>query len=113
ITAANTFSGDTVIAAGTLTIDNPLALQNSTLNYNNQGGIFSFGNETAATIGGLKGAQNLVLTNTDATPAAVAVDIGNNAQSTTYSGALSGLGSVRKSHLGTLTLSGVNTYAGN
>jgi autotransporter-associated beta strand protein len=113
ITAANTFSGDTVVAAGTLTIDNPLALQNSTLNYNNQGGTLSFGNETAASFGALKGAQNLVLTNSDVTPAAVALDIGNNGQSTTYSGAMSGLGSVRKSHTGTLTLSGANTYAGN
>ncbi len=110
LSAANTFTGDTVISGGTLTTGIATALQNSTLNYNNQGGSLSFGSLTAATFGGLKGAQNLALSNT--TPAAVALSVGNNNQDTSYSGNLTGLGSLTKIGTGTLTLSGVNTYTG-
>ena len=90
----NTFTGTTVISAGTLQLGAALALQNSTLNYNNQGGSLSFGTLTAATFGGLNGAQNLALTNT--TPASVTLTVGGNNQSTTYSGTLSGGGSLTK-----------------
>ena len=111
LTAANTFNGNTVISAGTLTTDNALALQNSTLDYNNQGGVLSFGTLTAATLGGLAGAQDLALVIT--TPAAVALTVGGNAQNTTYSGALSGNGaSLTKNGVGTLTLTGNNSYSG-
>ncbi len=112
LSAANTFTGDTAVSAGTLTLGNSLALQNSTLNYNNQGGVLSFGSLTAATLGGLKGAQNLLLEN--ATPGvAVALSVGGNSQSTTYSGALSGTGSLTKNGTGTLILTGNNSYGGS
>ncbi len=111
LTAANTFNGNTVIAGGTLTTDNALALQNSTLNYNNQGGALSFGTLTAATLGGLKGAQDLALLNTAS--AAVVLTVGGNTQNTTYSGILSGAGaSLTKNGVGTLTLTGNNSYSG-
>ncbi len=110
LSAANTFSGDTAISAGTLILANASALQNSTLNYNNQGGALSFGTLTAVTLGGLKGAQDLALTNT--TPAAVALTIGNNNQNTVYTGALTGGGSILKIGNGSLTLSGANGYTG-
>lgn len=110
LSAANTFSGTTAISGGSLGLSNSLALQNSTLNYDNQGGSLSFGTLTSATLGGLSGAQNMVLTNT--TPAAVALSVGNNNANTAYSGQLSGSGSLTKLGTGTLTLSGTNSYGG-
>ncbi len=110
LTGANTFTGTTAISGGSLLLGNSLALQGSTLNYNNQGGTLSFGTLTAATLGGLSGAQNLALTNT--TPAAVALTVGANNADTTYSGQLSGGGSLTKSGSGTLTLTGLSSYAG-
>jgi autotransporter-associated beta strand protein len=110
LSAANTYSGQTLIGAGTLALGHVAALQNSTLNYNNQGGTLSFGALTSSTFGGLSGAQNLTLSNNSS--AAVALTVGNNNSSTTYSGALSGNGSLAKNGTGTLTLTGANTYAG-
>ncbi len=110
LNAANTYSGNTVVSGGTLILANSLAIQNSTLNYNNQGGSLSFGTLTSATFGGLSGAQSLALTNT--TPAGVALSVGDNNQSTTYSGSLSGGGSLSKVGTGTLTFSGASSYTG-
>ena len=98
---ANTFSGTTTIYTNTtLALDNPLALQNSTLNYNS--GTLVFTNITAATLGGLSGTTNLVLTNTAG--AALALTVGNNNGSATYAGILSGSGSLIKTGTGTQTL---------
>ncbi|HVM46536.1 MAG TPA: autotransporter-associated beta strand repeat-containing protein [Candidatus Acidoferrum sp.] len=102
---ANTFNGTTIIDAGTLTLANSAALQGSTLDYDNQGGSLSFGSLTAATLGGLSGAQSLSLLN--GSSAAVALTVGANNSSTTYSGSLSGAGaSLTKSGTGTLILTG-------
>ncbi len=109
-TGINTFSGDTTVYAGTLSVSNALALQKSTLNC--AGGTVSFGGGlTAFTLGGLAGTQNLGLTN--ALGASVALTVGNNSSNTVYSGVLSGGGSLVKVGSGTLTLSGVNTYTGS
>ena len=51
-------------------------------------GTLSFGTLTAITIGGLQGTGNLSLLNTSST--AVALKVGNNGTSTTYSGVLGG-----------------------
>jgi autotransporter-associated beta strand protein len=109
LAGANTFSGTTVISNGVLQLANALALQNSTLNYSS--GTLDFGTQTAVTLGGLRGTQNLALLND--TPAAVALNVGNNNGNTTYSGALSGTGAtLNKVGTGTLTLTGNNTYTG-
>ncbi len=106
LSGVNTFTGDTVIDGGTLTLGNSLALEDRSLNYNNQGGVFSFGSETSATLGGLKGAESLAI-------GSVALTVGNNNQNTTYSGTLSGVtGSLTKIGTGALTLSNANTYSG-
>ena len=107
---ANTFSGDTVVSAGTLTLANADALAGSTLNYNNQGGAFSFGTLTAVDLGGLKGAQNLALDN--ASPSPVTLAVGGNNQNPQYDGILSGNGGLTKVGSGTLTLTNGTTYLG-
>ncbi|GAB5561647.1 MAG: hypothetical protein SynsKO_32940 [Synoicihabitans sp.] len=107
LSGANSFSGTTTISAGTLTLGHADALQNSTVT--TAAGL-SFGDLTNATLGGLSGSDDLSLTNT--TPAAVALTVGNNDASTTYTGNLSGAGSLTKTGAGTLTLTGANTYSG-
>ena len=64
LSGTNTFGGITNISSGSIILGNSLALQNSTLNYNGQGGNLSFGTLTAATLGGLSGSQSLALLNT-------------------------------------------------
>jgi len=110
LSGTNTFNGTTVIANGVLSLSNSLALQNSTLNYNNQGGTLDFGSLTAATLGGLSGAQNLTLNNFSS--AALALTVGNNGFSNYYSGVLSGTGSLVKNGSGVEVLNGANTYSG-
>ncbi len=112
LSAANTFSGDTELAAGNLVLASATALQNSPLNLAaaDTGGL-SFGTLTTASIGGLKGARNLGLTNNSG--AAVALTIGaGNTNIYTYSGSLTGGGSVTKTGAGTLVLNGTNTFTG-
>ncbi len=123
ISGVNTYSGDTRIMAGGLQLSTnaaapagaSLALQNSTLDLAAaDAGTLSFRGSTftvAATLGGLKGTRNLALLNTSS--ASVALTIGNNGQSTIYSGAMSGSGgSLTKIGAGTLILAGANTYDG-
>lgn len=106
----NTYTGNTLISSGALALGSPLALQDSTLNTSGRGTV-AFGALTAATIGGLTGTGSLALANTNSNP--VALSVGNNNASTTYSGALSGLGSLTKIGSGELTLAGANTYGGH
>ena len=112
LAGANTFGGTTVIGAGTLQLANSLALQNSTLNYNNQGGSLSFGSLATVTLGGLSGAQSLALLN--GSSSAVALTVGGNSINNNYSGGLSGTGaSLTKAGTATFTLSGNNSYSGS
>jgi fibronectin-binding autotransporter adhesin len=106
---ANTYSGSTLISQGTLQLGNSLALQDSTLNISGAG-VLSFGTLTSANVGGLAGSGALALGNS--TAAAVALTVGNNGFSTTYTGALSGSGSLTKIGSGELTLAGSNIYTG-
>ena len=109
LSGVNTYGGATTISAGTLVASNTLALQNSTLNYTNNGGTIKFGSGiTAYTLGGLAGDKNLALTNAGGT--AIALTVGNNGSNTTYSGALSAGGRLIKTGAGTLTFTGANTY---
>ena len=92
LNGANIFNGTNAIYGGTEVLGNSLALQNGILNYNSQGGTFSFGSLTAATLGGLIGSQGLPLQN--ASSASVALTVGNNNGTATYTGILSGSGSL-------------------
>jgi autotransporter-associated beta strand protein len=84
-----------------------------------------FGSGTSAdgvgyvTIGGLAGSGDFVLADTlvvqsgSSLGAGVALTVGNNNTSSTYSGSMSGAGSLIKTGTGTLTLSGANSYTGS
>lgn len=108
LTGTNPYSGATDLQAGSLIIGNPLALQNSTLDYS--AGSLLFGGVTTATIGGFTGSKDLALQ--DALLAPVALTVGGNGSSGTYSGVLSGTGSFIKAGAGTLILENANTYTG-
>ncbi len=110
LTGTNTFSGETDVFAGTLIIGNANALQNSTLGRLSTNG-FSFGPAIGTfTIGGLSLTANCSLT--DMGGGAITLQVGNNSTDTTYSGIMSGAGSLTKIGADTLTLSGANTFSG-
>ena len=108
LATTNTYSGNTLISGGTLALGNAWALQQSTLNAS--GGALTFASPTAATLGGLSGPGAISLTN--ASSAAVALSVGNDSASTTYSGTLKGPGSLKKIGSGLLCLTSPSTYAG-
>ena len=101
---ANTFSGGVTLNSGTVELNNSLAVQNSTVSNLVANGLI-FGTPTTYTLGGLAGTGNIGL-------GSVALSVGNNNSNTTYSGVLSGTGSLTKIGTGVLTLSGANTYSG-
>ncbi len=111
--AANTYSGNTTIAAGTVVVAHALALQNSTLNYTSTGGALVVADPvTSLTLGGLAGDRPLSLTNSIGTP--LALTVGGNNVPTTYSASPLGTGaSFTKAGTGNLTLAGNHSYTGN
>lgn len=110
----NTFAGPTTNSAGTLTLANGSALQNSTLNLAAGSVVFdSSVSSNAFVLGGLAGTANLTLANNAS--GAITLTIGNNNNSSLYSGVLNDNGagsSLTKVGNGTLTLSGANSYSG-
>lgn len=105
LNGSNTFSGSFRSSQGILVIGNALAMQNATLDMNSaDAGTLNL-NNLSATLGALTGSRNLALGNGT-------VSIGNNSSNTTYSGVMSGNGSLVKTGNGTLTLAGANNYAG-
>ena len=120
--ASNTWSGTLTINApsssngGAVSVDNNTALSTATVNDNNTGIIsgypamvFSAGID-APVFGALAGSGNIVLA--DGAGSAVALTVGGNNANSTYSGVLSGSGSLTKNGTGIMTLSGTNTYLG-
>jgi fibronectin-binding autotransporter adhesin len=120
LTATNSYTGATTITGGTLELANALAAENSivaistgtgTTGTNNALEFLSQGSSSAYTIGGLSGGSNEALL--DSAGNTVALTVGNNNDTgMTYSGVLSGAGSLTKIGTGTQTLSGFNTFTG-
>ncbi len=108
---ANTFNGTTTIVGGSALLVNPLALQNSTVLYSNAGGSVDFDGNFNATFGALDGDKNLVLENSSL--GSVALTVGGNGASTTYTGVLSGTGSLTKVGAGVMALTGAHTFTGS
>jgi autotransporter-associated beta strand protein len=109
LTTSNTFSGNALVSAGTLTLANSLALQLSTFDTSGSG-FLSFGGLTAGTLGGLTGGGTLKLNNSNS--AAVALSVGNNSDATTFSGTITGSGRLTKVGGGVLIFSGSSVYSG-
>jgi autotransporter-associated beta strand protein len=112
LAVSNGYTGTTLVSNGTLLLGDPNALSGSTFDTTG-GGLLSFGGLTSALFGGLQGSGNLALSN--ANFADVALTVGGNNASTTFSGNLSDLnggGSLTKTGTGLLLLSGENSYGG-
>jgi len=114
LAGSNTYTGGTSISGTTtLTLNSPSAAQNSTVNVS-ANSTLAFDTSSGAianfSVGGLAGGGNLSLTDYNNYP--VAVTIGGNGASTTYSGAIGGDGSLTVTGSGSLDLCGSNTYLG-
>lgn len=115
LSGANTFSGTTTATLGILLLSHQQAIQNSTLVMN--AGTVQFASTVSPksfTIGGLSGTTALALQDNAASPAVIALTVGGNNADTSYSGVLSGSGSLIKNGSGTLTFNGAspNTFSG-
>ena len=109
---SNTYNGGTSISAGAISLNNAIALQNSTVTVGvNNGLLFNSNSGAIPTfyLGGLAGSGNITLADGSY---AIALSTGGNGASTVYSGVLSGVGSLIKTGSGILVLSGSNTYSG-
>ncbi len=108
LSAANTFTGDTIVNTGTLRLANVNALQASTLDTGTAGAqqvTFAVTGTNTYNLGGLKGTDNLALVTNS-------ISVGGNNVSTEYTGIISSTGGLAKVGTGTLTLSGANLYSG-
>ncbi len=116
LTAANTFSGDTKVSAGTLILgNNTQPLQNSALDTSGAG-VVNITGLNALTLGGLKGSTNLtsvITTGYVGSLYSLTLNPGTGVTNT-YSGVISDGAelSLTKTGLGTQVLSGTNTYSG-
>ncbi len=119
---AATYTGTlTTSGAGSLRLANASGTNSTVLGgaslVNNANGLSFGGTVTTATIGSIAGSGSFALQNSAGAPAGVALTVGGNATSTTYTGIISNsastiLGSLIKVGNGTLTLGGLNTYRG-
>lgn len=111
----NSFSGDVIFQNDSrITLNHVNAVANATLNLSGTRILADLAsNNRAYMIGGIKGHVNVNLGTGLNGGGNGMVSIGNNDQSTLYSGALSGAAGLAKVGDGTLTLLGKQAYAGN
>ena len=104
LSGANTFTGTTTVAAGTLAHAAAGVIADTSAVAVASGAVWNLANFNE-TVGSIAGAGNITL-------GSAALTCGGDATSTTFSGVISGTGAVTKAGAGTMTLSGVNTYTG-
>ncbi len=110
LSANNTYTGGTTVAQGTLLLANSNAAQNTAINVAVDNGLqFGAGIGTFY-IGALSGAGDLVLADTGGNP--ITAIAGGNSTKTTYSGEISGLGTLTHTGTGALLLTATNTFSG-
>ena len=115
LSGANTYSGDTTNSAGLLRLANPSAVSNSTVVMDGGACVFASSAGTNVTFGGLANTPaglGCAVALSNETGAAVALTLGGKGVAMSYSGVLSGSGSLTKIGDGALSLSGTNTYNG-
>lgn len=113
LSGSSLFWGPTTISGGTLNVLGNYALQGSTVTMT--GGSLTFDEnlwQSAVYIGGLSGSGELALQTDAPTSAPVLLFANGNWSDSTYSGTITGPGSLTKIGAGRLVLSGSNTYAG-
>lgn len=121
LSGSNSYTGSTRISSGTLSLTNEGALAGSTLDMNTaDSGALAFSAITSLSLGGITGSRSVNLQNTGSSAMALAVGLNN--QSTSYTGAITGASSIRKIGTGTLsyspgaahavTLAGLNVAGG-
>ncbi len=103
LSGANTYSGTTQVAFGTLALAGGAAISDNGVVQVDSGATLRL--DASETIGSLAGAGNVAL-------GANTLTSGGNNGSTTFSGVASGAGGLTKAGTGTLTLSGANTFTG-
>lgn len=106
----NLHGGRTAVNAGSLVINHPSALQNSTLEGVFGSATHGFGAITAVTLGGLGGNADLLLESNSNAP--LALTVGGNNATTVHSGEIGGSGSLTKTGTGRLSLAFDNTFTG-
>ena len=113
--ASNTYAGDTIVTAGSLRLNHVDAIKYSNLVTNSAAGtvVFNVANGSY-NVGGISGNGTISLTSffAGAGPGAITLATGHANIAETFAGVLSGLGSLEKLGTSTLTLTGINTYAG-
>ncbi len=110
LTGANGNAGTTLVANGTLLLSNSNAAQNQTVNVAVDNGLQFAGSIGTFNVGSIAGGGALALTDTGGS--SVTVVAGGNNASTTYSGVISGAGTLEHSGSGTLVLAASNTFSG-
>ena len=104
LSGANTFTGTTTVAAGTLADAAAGVIADTSAVAVASGAVWNLANFNE-TVGSIAGAGNITL-------GSAVLTCGGDATSTTFSGVISGSGAVTKTGNGTLTQTGVNTYTG-
>ena len=115
LSAANTYTGATTVSAGTLQLDNALALQVSALNTSGAGAL-SLPSVTTPTFGGLTGSTNLASVITTGYGAVTSLTLNpSSGAAYTYSGVIAdgaaGM-TLTKTGAGTQILTGSSTFTG-
>ena len=110
LATASNFTGNTVVAGGSLVLANPNALALSTLDLSGAGTVV-LGNYTNATFGGLTGSSGSIALQS-ASGGPLVLNVGANNASSSFAGVISGPGSLLKAGSGTLSLSNANTFGG-